>query len=122
MTIYNFRYLYDNLHHLEERFARLFNFKYKDVYLFSRLETFLDLYLQIYSYFIEIQNIKQNKELSHWKLFKSVWCIDGTIIGKRWVKDLTESQTCNKNEIQKLKFLANNSNAFHYWVKCSFFE
>ena len=81
MTTYDFRCLHVILHHLEEYPACLVNFRYKVVYIFWRLYTILDVYLQIYSYFIKIQNIEQNKELSRWKLLKSVLSIDGTIIG-----------------------------------------
>ena len=56
MTIHNFRWLYDILHHLEEYSACLVNFRYKVVYIFSRLQTILNVYLQIYSCFIKIQN------------------------------------------------------------------
>ena len=52
MTIYNFRCLYDILHHLEEYSACLVNFRYKVVYIFSRLQTILDVYLQIYSFMV----------------------------------------------------------------------
>ena len=37
MTVYNFRCLYDILHHLEEHSARLINFRYKVAYIFSQL-------------------------------------------------------------------------------------
>ena len=44
-------HLYDILHHLEEHSIRLANFRYIVVLI-------LDVYLQIYSCFIKIQNIK----------------------------------------------------------------
>ena len=80
MTINNLRCLFDIVHHLEEHSVCLVNFRYKVVYIFSRLQTILDVYLQIYSCFIKIQNIKQNKELSRWKLLKSALSIDKAII------------------------------------------
>ena len=110
MTIYNFICLYNILRHLEEHSARLVNFRYIVVYIFYRLQSILDVYLEIYSCFNEM---KSNKGLGHSKLFKATLSIDGTIIRNKCVKNYTVPQTCNQNVIQKSKFIENNPNMLH---------
>ena len=58
---------------------------------------------------VKFKTIKWIKELGHWKFFKAVLSIDGTIIRSKWVKHEIVSYTCNKSETQKPKFLAENT-------------
>ena len=59
---------------------------------------------------IFVKVLNANKELSHWKFFKNDLSIDGKIIE---LKNQTVPLACNKCEIQKSKFLANNPNTIY---------